>query len=87
MIGGIVEGTVIPDRSGPGTNGNEGLFHTNQIFRTGAISKNEVKCLTENTLPTGLDNQSRRVKYKTMEQINLNTSVTWAIIFLFFFFY
>ena len=31
-------GYTTPDQSGPGSNGNEGVFHTPQISRTGAFS-------------------------------------------------
>ena len=32
----ILKGTTSPGQSGPGSNGNEEVFHTLQNFRTGA---------------------------------------------------
>ena len=36
-------------QSGPGSNDNEGVLHTTQIFRTGASSSDAVQCHTKDT--------------------------------------
>ena len=40
--------TTIPSYSGPGSNGNEGVFHIPFISRTGTSPSNSVKCHTQN---------------------------------------
>ena len=42
IINGILTGTITPDQSGPGSNGNEGVLHTPQIPRTGTLPTNAV---------------------------------------------
>ena len=41
-IDGTLIGTTPPDQSGPGSNGNEGVIHTLQIYRTGISSSDAV---------------------------------------------
>ena len=41
-IDGTPTGTITPDQSGPGSNGNEEALHIPQISRTGASSPNAV---------------------------------------------
>ena len=44
-------GTTTSGQSGPGSNGNEGVFHTTQISRTGVSPSDVVWCYTQEPLP------------------------------------
>ena len=46
-------GTTTLSQSGPGSNVNEGVLHTPQISRTGALPSDAVECYIQNTLFRG----------------------------------